>query len=101
MRTLLALVLVASLLAGLAGGPGVSQAADSQAAVASQAGGHSGGPMTAMDCGACWAMGACIASPPAQHAGPAASGLPLRQPSHEISGRICAPETAPPRPSSL
>lgn len=101
MSRLLSIVVLASLLAGFAGAP-VSHAADlAPIVVVSQPGGHSGGPMTAMDCGACCSMGACIASPAASAAGVHGDGLPPRQPSLELFGRISAPETAPPKPSSI
>jgi hypothetical protein len=90
---------MASLLTGFADAPAVH--ADDQAVVSSQAGGDSDGAMNAMDCSACAAMGACIASRPALPASLCTSRLPPAQPSSHPFGQVRAPETAPPKPSSI
>jgi hypothetical protein len=102
MTRLLSIALLASLLAGFAaaGTPG-PHADDSRAVVLSQTSGDPGGPMTAMDCGACAAMGACIASGPAQSAVLGISRLPPLQPTSQLSDQVRAPDTAPPKRSSI
>lgn len=100
MTRLLSILLLASLLGGFAArGIPAPHAQSSQAPMSSQTGGDSDGPMAA-DCVACAAMGACIASGPAQSAGPGISQLPPTQPSSRLSDQTCAPDTAPPKPSS-
>lgn len=102
MTRLLTILLLASFVAGLAkAGEPELHGAGSQAVMLSQASGDPDGPMTAMDCGVCAAMGACISSGPAPCAEPSISRLPLGQPSPQLSDQACAPDTAPPKRSSI
>ena len=102
MTRLLSIALLASLLAGFAAaGTSGPHAEGWQAVVLSQTSGDSGGPMAGTGCGACAAMGACIASGPAQSAGIEISRLPPLQPSSQLSDQVRAPETAPPKRSSI
>lgn len=103
MTRLFSVLLLASLIAGFAAaGTPAPHAERAQAVVLSEtSGNHPGGPMADMECGACAAMGACIASGPSQSAGPVVSGLPPRQSPFRSSNQAWAPDTAPPKPSSL
>lgn len=102
MVRLLSIVLLASLLAAfVSAGTSATRAESSPGAALSQTRGNPGGSMAAMGCGACVAMGACIASAAPQSAGPAVAELPPRQSLFRRSNQACAPDTAPPKPSSL
>jgi hypothetical protein len=101
MTRLLSIALLASLLGLAAAGTPGPTAQGGPAVVLSAASGDSGGPMAGTGCGACAAMGACIASAPAQSAGIETSRLPLVQPACELSDQLRAPETAPPKRSSI
>lgn len=103
MVRLLSIVLLASLLAGFASAGTPAPHAESAPGVvlSETSGNHPSGPMVAMDCGACAAMGACIDSASPQSAGPAVAQLPPRQSLFRPSNQACAPDTAPPKSSSL
>jgi hypothetical protein len=102
MTRLLSIVLLASFVAGsaAAGAPGLP-AGGSQAVLLSQGSGDSDGPMAGTGCDACAAMGACIATGPVQAAGIEISRLQPLQPSSQLSDQVRAPETAPPKRSSI
>lgn len=95
MSRLLSIVLLATLLGGLASAPALD--AGEGPVLSSQAAGNAGAPMAAMGCGACAAMGACIACGPAPAAGLATSWLPPAPPPLHLFGQPRPPEAAPPR----
>lgn len=93
---LLSILLLASFLAGFAGGVPGTHAAAGQVVAVNQGSGDSGGRM-AMDCPACPMMGACAASGSMLSEPPNTSWLQPSQPSAHFSDQTRAPDTAPPK----
>jgi hypothetical protein len=101
MTRLLSIALLASILGLAVPGAAGPNAEGWKAVASSQASGDSGEPMAGTGCGACAAMGACIAPSGAQCDGIEVSRLPAEYLPSLLSDQLRAPETAPPKRSCI